>query len=111
VVICHQVVEHVDDRKALAELFRILRPGGFAVITTPVEEGWDETYENPEATTRKDRMLHHGQGDHLRFYGRDIRDRIRAPGFELEEYVALEPDVSRCALERGSRLFIARKSA
>ncbi|MGL4310614.1 MAG: methyltransferase domain-containing protein [Paracoccaceae bacterium] len=109
VIVCHQVLEHVDDAKALAELFRILKPGGFAVLTTPVEEGWETTYENPEAVSRKQRQLHHGQGDHLRFFGRDLRDRIRGPGFEIEEFVAVEPLVSRHALERGSRLFIARK--
>jgi SAM-dependent methyltransferase len=109
VIICHQVIEHVDDQRALAELRRILRPGGLAVLTTPVVEGWDETYENPEITTRQGRILHFGQGDHTRFYGRDLRDRITGAGFELEEYTAVEPFVSRHALERGGKLFIARK--
>lgn len=109
VAICHQVIEHVDDRKALAELFRILTPGGFAVLTTPVCEGWDETYENPEAVSRRDRILHFGQGDHTRYYGRDFRDRIRAAGFALTEFTAVEPHVSAHALERGGKLFIATK--
>jgi SAM-dependent methyltransferase len=108
-IICHQVIEHVDDAKALAELFRILRPGGFAVLTTPVIEGWDETYENPAITTRKGRILHFGQGDHTRFYGRDFRDRMVGAGFQLEEYTAVEPFVSAHALERGGKLFIGRK--
>jgi SAM-dependent methyltransferase len=109
VVICHQVLEHVDDARAIAEIFRILRPGGFAVFTTPVEEGWEHTYHNPAAQDRKARQLHHGQGDHVRFYGRDLRQRLAAPGFELTEYVAVEPDVSAHALERGTRLFIATR--
>lgn len=108
-VVCHQVLEHVDDARAIAETFRILRPGGLAVFTTPVEEGWERTWENPAAADRKARQLHHGQGDHLRFYGRDLRVRLTAPGFGLEEFVAVEPDVSEYALERGTRLFIARK--
>ncbi len=108
-IICHQVIEHVDDAKALAEMYRMLAPGGFAVLTTPVVEGWDETYENPAIETRAGRILHFGQGDHTRFYGRDFRDRIRAAGFELEEYTAVEPHVAAHALDRGGKLFIARK--
>lgn len=107
VIVCHQVIEHVDDRKALAELYRILKPGGFVVLTTPVIEGWDKTYENPEITSRRERIVHFGQGDHTRYYGKDFRDRILSAGFDLQEYVAEEPFVSRHSLERGARLFIA----
>jgi SAM-dependent methyltransferase len=109
VVVCNHVLEHVDDRKALSEMRRILRPGGLAVLTTPVVEGWAETYENPAVTTAEGRTLHFGQGDHLRFYGRDIRDRIRAAGFALDEVTAVEPDVHRHGLVRGETVFLARR--
>ncbi len=108
-VICSHVLEHVDDRKALAEMHRILAPGGFAVLSTPVCEGWPETYENPDIGFGRAAMLHFGQKDHVRFYGRDIRDRITAAGFRLEEYVSVEPDVHRYGLWRGETLFIAHK--
>lgn len=110
VIIAHQVIEHVDDAKALSELHRILKPGGFVVLTTPVIEGWDETYENPDITTRGGRILHFGQGDHTRFYGRDFRDRIRGAELALSEYTAIEPFVARHALERGGKLFIGTKA-
>ena len=87
-VIANHVLEHVDDRAALAEIFRVLRPGGLALLTAPVIEGWDQTYEDPADTTREARLLHYGDATHLRFYGRDIRDRIRAAGLELSEYTA-----------------------
>lgn len=109
-VMANHVLEHVDDRAALAEMHRILRPGGQAVITVPMIEGWDETYEDPDLETEEDRALRYGDAAHLRFYGRDVRDRIRAAGFTLEEFPGVEPDVSRHALRRGERVFIARKA-
>ncbi len=108
-VICSHVLEHVDDVAALASLYRILRPGGLAILMVPMVEGWDETYENPAVTGRHDRVLHFGQWDHMRMYGRDFRERVRAAGFELDEVTAVEPDVSRYGLQRGEKVFLAGK--
>jgi SAM-dependent methyltransferase len=55
-------LEHVaDDRKAMSELRRILRPSGTAIIMVPLEEGLDETYENPSIVSEADRLIHFGQ--------------------------------------------------
>jgi len=108
-VIANHVLEHVADRAALAEMFRILKPGGQAVITVPMIEGWDQTHEDPSLATEEELRLHYGDPTHLRFYGRDVRARIRAAGFDLDEYVAVEPDVSTHALHRGERIFIGLK--
>lgn len=108
-IICNHVLEHVDDAKALAEMYRMLKPGGKAVITTPIVEGWAKTYENPAISSPADRQVHFGQADHVRIYGRDLRDRIRAAGFDLTEVTAVEPDVLTFGLMRGETLFIAMK--
>jgi SAM-dependent methyltransferase len=108
-IICNHVLEHVDDRKALLEMHRILRPGGIAILTTPLIEAWAETYENPEISNPADRFLHFGQNDHVRFFGRDLRARIIAAGFVLDEVTAKEPDVHRFGLMRGETVFIATK--
>ena len=47
VTTCSHVLEHVDDRKALMEMHRILGPGGIALLMTPVCEGWESTYKTP----------------------------------------------------------------
>ncbi len=78
VLYAFDVLEHVpDDRKAMAELRRILRPSGMAVVMVPMEEGLDETYEFLLIISPGDRLIHFGQEDHVRYYGRDIRDRLR----------------------------------
>ncbi|GGL52608.1 class I SAM-dependent methyltransferase [Wenxinia marina] len=108
-IVCNHVLEHVDDRRALSEIFRMLKPGGIAFLMTPVCEGWARTYEDPDVTEASDRRVHFGQNDHVRYYGRDLRDRIRAAGFDLAEYTAVEPDVLTYGLMRGETLFIGTK--
>lgn len=110
-IIANHVLEHVDDRAAFAELFRVLRPQGQAVLTVPLIEGFDRTYEDPAHDTAEARRLYYGDADHLRWYGRDFRDRLAAPGFRVSEFTALEPDASRYALHRGEKVFIGQKPA
>jgi SAM-dependent methyltransferase len=110
-IVAHQILEHVDHHKALAECFRVLKPGGRLIVTTPVVEAWATTYENPDLTTARDRMLHYGQKDHLRYFGRDLKDHMRAAGFDLAEFVSVEPDVSNYALVRGETLYELTKPA
>jgi SAM-dependent methyltransferase len=110
VAICLHVLEHVDDRKAISELHRVLRPGGLLIAMFPIVEGWDETFEDASKISPADRLLHFGQWDHARFFGRDARMRLAAPGFTVEEYTAVEPLVSRYGLARGEKVFLCRRA-
>ena len=103
------VLEHVDDKRALAELFRITSPGGNVILMFPIIEGWDQTYENPSVQSAAERIIHFGQDDHLRYFGRDVRTKIREAGFSLEEFTAEGPSVIRHGLLRGEKIFIDRK--
>jgi SAM-dependent methyltransferase len=105
-VVANHVLEHVDDRKAMAELFRILRPGGVLIATVPIIEGWDESYEDSSITSGEQRLLHFGQSDHVRAYGRDFRDRLKGAGFVLDEFVATGSECVQYALKPGQRIFI-----
>ena len=109
VIICSHVLEHVDDRAAISELYRVLRPGGLLIAMFPIVEGWHETYEEDSIGTPDDRLLHFGQHDHARFFGRDARARLSAPGFITDEYTAVEPYVSRYGLARGEKVFLCRR--
>ncbi len=111
-VMLNHVLEHIpDDRAALAELFRILEPGGLAVITVPVVEGWETTYEDPAIDTPELRELHYGRHDHVRYYGRDLRLRIAAAGFALEVWQPSPADCVAHALHRGASVFVGHRPA
>ena len=109
-VICNHVLEHVSDRKALAELHRVLAAGGRLICSVPIVEGWDRTYENDAVTEPSQRALHFGESGHRRFYGRDFRDRLRAAEFAtVEEVTAEGGDVVEHGLKRGEKIFICTK--
>lgn len=105
-VIASHVLEHVDDKKALSEIKRILKPGGEVIIMVPIVEGWPETYEDSTITDEAGRSLHFGRIDHVRFYGADFRDRVRE-FFDLEEYTADGPASAIHGLSRGTKVFKA----
>jgi SAM-dependent methyltransferase len=109
VAICLHVLEHVDDRAAISELFRVLRPGGMLVAMFPIIEGWDETFEDASKVSPEERLFYFGQHDHVRFFGRDARARLAAPGFVVDEYTGVEPYVSRFGLARGEKVFLCRR--
>jgi SAM-dependent methyltransferase len=110
VVVTNHVLEHVDDKAALMEIHRVLKDGGRLLATVPMIEGWEHTYENPRVSDDAGRELHFGQHDHVRFYGRDFRERVRAAGFTLDEFVCNGADSVQYGLSPGERLFIGKKN-
>jgi SAM-dependent methyltransferase len=85
VVIANHIMEHVeDDHRALCELHRILRRGGWGVILSPIDESREYTFEDDSITDEKERTRIFGQYDHRRIYGRDYAERLRRAGFEVE---------------------------
>lgn len=83
VILCSHVLEHVpDDRKAMREFFRVLKPGGWAIMLVPMST--KPTFEDPSVTDPKERARVFGQWDHVRQYGPDFADRLRESGFNVE---------------------------
>jgi len=84
-IICIHVLEHVpDDRKAMSELLRIMKPGGWALLQCPVDWQRATTYEDWSITAPADRLRAFGQEDHVRVYGCDYVQRLKAVGFDVE---------------------------
>ncbi len=86
--ICSHVLEHVaDDRKALAELFRILRPGGSGILMVPLILSVSQIDEDPAVTDEGERWRRFGQYDHVRLYSKQgFLDRVAAAGFMVNQY-------------------------
>lgn len=86
VVICNHLMEHVaDDRKAMRELHRILRRGGWGVLLSPVELDRATTFEDDTITDPEERTRIFGQYDHRRLYGNDFVERLNEAGFTAED--------------------------
>jgi predicted SAM-dependent methyltransferase len=82
-LIANHVLEHVGDAEiALHEIFRVLKPGGYAILQTPYSTKLHRTWSDPGIDTPLARLHAHGQEDHVRLFGRDIFDIITAAGFE-----------------------------
>jgi SAM-dependent methyltransferase len=89
IIYCSNVLEHVrEDRRAMNELFRVLRPGGWAMLLVPIST--QPTFEDFTVTAPEEREKLFGGGDHLRAYGPDYMDRLVAAGFDVKLLKASE---------------------
>jgi SAM-dependent methyltransferase len=84
IIICYHILEHItEDRKAISELYRVLKKGGKCFIQTPFIEG--DTYEDDSKESKIERRQHFGQEDHVRIYSVDgLKERLENVGFQLE---------------------------
>ena len=115
VVLCSHVLEHVaDDRKAMAELHRVLKPDGRLYMLQPVRLENAATLEDPFVTARWQRRRLFGQRDHVRIYGRDLISRLESAGFAVtpERYSRRLPwEHVRLYGLHDEPIFVCRKSA
>lgn len=82
IIYCSHVLEHVpDDRRALNEFYRVLRPGGYALLIVPIIS--PKTFEDASIITPEERQRAYGQHDHLRSYGPDFEERVQQAGFKV----------------------------
>jgi ubiquinone/menaquinone biosynthesis C-methylase UbiE len=114
VVICNHVLEHIaDDRKAMSELFRVMKPGGWGIFQVPMKNSLEKTYEDFSIIDPKERQKHFGQYDHVRWYGMDYFDRLSEVGFEAQALFYsqrfADEDIKRFGLNKNEILPVVNK--
>jgi hypothetical protein len=115
VVICNHVLEHVtNDIKAMKEILRVLKPGGWALLQVPVNDNIEKTIEDLSITDPKERERIFGQYDHVRWHGLDYADRLRSVGFHVDENQFSESfsdaEKDKYRLPKSETIFVASKS-
>jgi len=115
-IICNHVLEHIiDDHKAMCELYRVLKPGGWAILQVPISLSLSKTFEDNSIISAKDREEHYGQKDHVRIYSMDYKERLEQVGFRVVvfEWVTDYDNFGGCRNRYGliedERVFIANK--
>lgn len=84
VILCNHVLEHIpDDRLAMSELYRVMKPEGWGIFQAPIDYSLEQTYEDFTITTSEEREMAFGQNDHVRRYGWDYTDRLVSVGFDV----------------------------
>lgn len=114
VVFCNHVLEHIDDdRKAMSELYRVLKPNGWGILQVPIQLSREKTYEDFSITSPEERKKHFGQYDHVRWYGKDYYERLASVGFKVEQWNTSEhfseEEIQKFVLEKSEILPIVRK--
>jgi predicted SAM-dependent methyltransferase len=105
VILCNHVLEHIpDDTKAMQELYRVLKPGGMAILQIPQDLSRIVTFSDDSITDQKERAKIFGQYDHVRIYGRDYFDKLRGIGFRVEE----EDYTNKIAVEMVEKYCLAK---
>lgn len=113
-VFCNHVLEHVDDAmQCMREIYRVMKPGGWAIMQVPQDVSRETTYEDKSITSPEEREKHFWQKDHVRLFGKDYPDWLRRAGFEVQEYNPAEKFsdefIARHRLIKAEILYIAHK--
>lgn len=113
-VICNHVFQYIEeDAKAMSELFRVLKKGGWAVMQVPINKKLDKTHEDPTITDPLERERVFGLKEHVRFYAPDYADRLRKAGFTVQaiDYTSefSDADIFKYGFWKGDDIYYCTK--
>lgn len=114
VIYCSHVLEHiVEDGKAIAELYRVMKPGGWGIIQIPVSG--DETIEDFSVTDPEELLKLYGHREHVRLCGKDYIRRLESGGFKVKvvniKDITTPAERLRMGMEYDEEIFYCEKVA
>ena len=85
-VICNHVLEHVKDYYCgIKEIFRILKPGGTAILQTPYSVFFDHHFQEENINTDELRTYFYGEVDHQRVFSeKQLFSDLGKAGFVIQ---------------------------
>ena len=115
VIFCNHVLEHIpDDTKAMQELYRVMKSGGFGIFQVPLDENRKETFQDDSITDPDERTRIFGQYDHVRVYGTDYFDKLGSIGFKVEAVdftkTMSDSEIDKFRLVKGELLPVVHKN-
>ncbi|MBC7486855.1 MAG: methyltransferase domain-containing protein [Cytophagaceae bacterium] len=112
-IICSHVLDDVDDdRKALREMYRVLKSGGQAIIAVPADLEMPVTVEFDETPEKKSLKLHLKiSAENKRVYGADFIDILAGEGFEVSLILSssMNDSIRNYALRKSDCLYVCTK--
>ncbi|MDU1905360.1 MAG: class I SAM-dependent methyltransferase [Dysgonomonas sp.] len=87
IILCSHVLEHIeDDRKAISELYRVMKKGGFGIFMVPILLSLDQDLENPDYNTPELHWKYYGQDDHVRMYSKNgFIEKLKSGQFKVSQ--------------------------
>lgn len=113
-IICNHVFQYIEeDRKAMKAVYRMLKPGGWAILQVPIDWKREVTYEDYTITDPKERERVFGLSEHVRWYGKDYPSRLESVGFNVKSDDFIESftreEIARYGFWKGQRIFYCVK--
>ncbi|MCW8804649.1 MAG: class I SAM-dependent methyltransferase [Ignavibacteriaceae bacterium] len=113
-ILCYHVLEHIeDDKKAISELYRVLKPCGWAILQTPIDNDREDTFEDFTIKSPAERKRIFGQEDHVRIYGRDYFKKLKIIGFDVRKDAFIdkfsESEIKKYGLDKNEMIFFCTK--
>lgn len=111
-IVCNHVLEHIHrDDWALKEMYRVLKPGGMAVLQVPILRYGLQTIEESDIDGEFDKKTEFGEYEHVRVYGKDYRNRLGKSGFRVKvwNWTKYNPEWREYGLDEDERVYVVEK--
>ena len=114
VIICNHVFQYIeDDKTAMANILKLMKPGGWGIMQVPINTKATETFEDSSITDPLERERVFGLKEHVRYYSYDYADKLRSIGFDVtvDDFTAsfTDEEIFKYGFFKGDAVYFVRK--